>query len=164
MADVNSDSDPRLAATLQRLRIVVAALLLGAVSFAAVAVFLVQSQTRPTSPEPARALMAALAALAVGATVAYRLVRRGLLGQLRARGGTGGSQIEELLEPFATLILVGAALTEGWCLFALVIYLVTGLPVALVAAAVGVFILALFFPGRRRFQAFREAAGGLEIR
>ena len=160
MAPMQQDSDPGLAASLQQLRIIVAALLFGVVSFAAVAMFLVQSGSFPTSPDLARVLMATLAALAVGATVAYRLVRQSFLGKLRARGGTGERPLAELLQPFQTLTLVGAALAEGCCLFALVIYLLTGLPVALVAAAVGVFALALFFPRRQRFQAFRAAAGG----
>ncbi len=160
MRHLEPDGDPDLAATLQRLRIIVAALLFGAVSPAAVAVFLVQEGTFPRSPELARFLMAALAALAVGATVAYHLVRQSFLRKLRARGEAGETPLAKLLKSFETLTLVGAALAEGCCLFALVIYLLTGLPVALVAAAVPVFILALFFFPSQRFAGFREAAGG----
>ena len=70
--------------TLNRLRLVVAALLLGVVSFSAVAVFLVEKGSMETNAALVTPLLAALAFLVVAAIAASSLLRRATLRRPRS--------------------------------------------------------------------------------
>jgi len=151
---MRSDEMP---ASLQNLRLIIPAMAMGVIVFAAIVVFLITSGGMNTDPEPANLLLLVLAALAVMELAAYVVIRKVMMGNLRRRWvGRPVEDVppEELARGFQTLTLVGAALAEGFSLFGLVILLVTGNWLAIAASAIGLLLIALHFPTRDKLSRF----------
>ena len=135
----------------------------GIVTFAGVAIFLTSRQgglAVETTNE--YLLLSVLGLFGIGLLTAYPLVRRFKLGQLRDRWrGTGDLRKDpKLFAEFTNLTIVGAAMAEGFSLFSLVIFLVTGHPLGLAGGAIGLLGVARFFPTTARLDSFAAAVSG----
>ncbi|MBU0617697.1 MAG: hypothetical protein KKI02_08260 [Planctomycetes bacterium] len=149
----NDDMPPNL----QNLRLIIPAMAMGVILFAAIVIFLITGGSMSTNPELANVLLFTLVALAVMELAAYVVVRKVITGNLRRRWlGHAVEDVppEELLKWFQTLTLVGAAMAEGLSLFGLVILLVTGNWLAIVAPAIGLLLIARHFPTRDKLNRF----------
>ena len=151
---------------LLQLKIIVGALASGVVAFAVIAIFLASSGSLGQVAADAgftRTLLMVLALFGLGLAVAFPLVRKSLVGKVRAewRGGGGApAEDQRLIGHFQTLTIIGAAMAEGFALFGGVIYLVTAHPAALAGVVIGLLILSRFFPTEARFARFAEEIGG----
>ena len=155
----NHDMPPNL----QNLRLIIPAMAMGVIIFAAIVIFLIAGGRVNTDREPANLLLLVLAALAVMELAAYVVVRKVIAGNLRRQWlGHAVEDVppEELAKWFQTLTLVGAALAEGLSLFGLVILLITGNWLAIVAPAIGLLLIARHFPTRDKFNRFAGSITG----
>lgn len=144
---------------LSTLRIILVALIAGLVAMMAVAVFVM----RPTpDPSAEKVFLLTLAVLVAGEVIAYVVVRRIWTGQLRQR--FGGRQVEadepQIIRGFWTLAFIGAAMTEGASLFAVVIYMISASRPALLVAGLGILLLLIQLPTLDRFRGFAEHLTG----
>lgn len=132
------------------LQIIVAALIVGCLTFASIAVFL------RTSPEPAEgeemAFVVTSMALAFGA---FALVAQFVIGPMLRRQsrqtivnqeGSSPDDPQRLLAGYQTSTIVSAAFAEGACFFNLIAHLIEGSPYTLLMAAVLVVSIAFRFP------------------
>jgi hypothetical protein len=145
------------------LRIIVAALVMGLVTFIAVAAGLVASGSAVENPEAALPLLVALAGFALAGVPAYVVARLTILKKLRrgvAEGATAAISTDELTRSFTALTIVGCAVAEGASLFAIVILLVTGIWWVLVVPALGIALIVLQAPSRDKFHQFASRATG----
>jgi len=157
---MNNDHMPP---NLQNLRLIIPAMAMGVIIFAAIVIFLITGGSMSTDPEPANLLLLVLAAFAVTELAAYVVVRKVVAGNLRRRWlGRAVEDVpsEELVKWFQTLTLVGAALAEGLSLFGLVILLITGNWLAIAAPAIGLLLIARNFPTRDKFNRFAGSITG----
>ena len=152
-------AQPPAGQTLLTLRILFSALIAGVVTFAAVLVFVLQPE--PGDGDPG-VFLAALFLLAVALVVAWFVV-----GGLLRRGVTARvAEVSHDEAPgvvhrgFFSCSLVGGAMAEAYCLFALVVYMVTASQPALYAAAAGLLALVVQLPSADRFQRFAEEVHG----
>jgi len=151
---------------LLQLKIIVGALAAGVVAFAVIAIFLAGGEglaQADTDPGFTHMLLMVLTLFGLGLVVAYPLIRRSLVGKLRSawRGGAGApTEDQHLIEHFQTLTIIGAAMAEGFALFAGVIYLVTAHPAALAGIVIGLLALSRFFPTEASFAKFADGIGG----
>jgi len=118
-------------------------------AFAVVAAFLVRSGQFPTRPENAGLMAAVLVVVALGALVAYRLLRYRMVWNLRRAWHERVSSADagrELAGPFFTLRLIPAALAEAVGLLGVVFHLLSGSPWMLAAPALAAGTLVTLFP------------------
>jgi hypothetical protein len=156
-------SNDDVLALLQPLRLIVPAMALGVVIFAAIVIYLITVGGMSTTPDLANLLLATLAALAVILLVTYVIVRKLVTEWLRrsqADPGSGAVAPAAVARGFFTTTLIGAAMAEGLSLFGIVILLVTGNWLALVAPAVGLLLILLQVPTRDRFNRFASSVTG----
>ncbi len=150
-------TNDKLHPSLQNLRLIIPAMALGVIIFAAIVIFLVAGGRMNTHPTLENPLLLALVALAVMEVVAYIVIRKVITGNLRRRWlGHAAEDVppDELAKWFQTLTLVGAALAEAPSLFGLVILLITGNWLAIAAPAIGLLLIALHFPTRDKLNRF----------
>lgn len=161
-ATADGDDELQVEQTLRTLRFLIIALLAGVLSFGAVVAF-IGLRDPPGEEDRAmiRTLLGALVALALGELAAYPLVRRFKLAPLR---GSTSHLIEELLRVFSELTLLGAAMAEACALFSLVIYWLTGVEAAFVAAAIAAAVVASRLPTRQRWEKFVAGVGASSLR
>ena len=150
---------PTTARILLTLRLVFGALLFGVVIFAAIVFFVL----RPTPGDgDSTVFVAALGLVAPAMIVAWALVTRAFRGTLRRQ--LDGMPEEEatpiLHRGFFSASVIGYALGEAYCFFALVVYMVTAAPIALAGAGVGIVALLAQLPTADRFQRFAEEVRG----
>jgi hypothetical protein len=146
-------------AGLRPLRLVVAGMLAGLATFAAVAFLTAGGLSPGAAPQAAWTLLAALGVLCASTAAGYLLMRRNLVRSLLPRTAElrqAADPAPALLEPFRRLTVVGAALAEGPALFALVVYMTTARPAALGVAGLAAALVAAQFPSRARLQRFAE--------
>jgi len=154
-------SSPARAPSIRTLQTVLLAMIVGLVTFAALACVL--PLEHPLDAALARVLALALGALAVAEVPAYLLLRTL---QIRRLGARRAEALEELRQGATPpevflLVLLGAALAESIGLFGcLVLYLGRLLP-ALIAPALAVLLIALQIPTRDRAESLvRRASEG----
>ncbi len=138
-------------------RIVNSSMAGGIVMFAIVTVVFVHTGVVKTNSESAPSLLLALGAVALFGIIAYPLLRRSMLGKLRARfeeRSTSEIDPAELAPTFHTLTLIGAAMAEGFGLFGTVVLLITGQWAALAAPIIALIALAFLYPTERRLARF----------
>jgi len=140
-------------------KIVVGALMMGMVTMTVVIVALVEMGM--FKPQRNDVLLMAVAAMWPVLTVTAFAM--GLLVKRQAREqwkGSGGDQ-EALLQPYATGVILQAALMEGGGLFGAIVFFLTGEQLALLAPGLSVAMLGLVFPTEGRFQGFvRDVTAG----
>ncbi len=155
-----SDQELRKAVTVPR--VVLGAMGMGIVAFAAVAVVLGQGGQMTTQPELARILLPVLALMAAPALVAFLLVRNAAVGKLRSEAGQAPDRItvEVVAARLVPVTIIGGALAEGVSLFGTVAYLLTGQALALAAPAVGIIALVLLMPSLTRIRRLTSAITG----
>jgi hypothetical protein len=156
-------ANDKLHPNVQNLRLMIPAMAMGVIIFAAIVIFLVAGWRMNTDPTLENPLLLALAALAVMEIVVYVVMRKVITGNLRRRWlGHAAEDVpaDELAKCFQTLTLVGAALAEGLSLFGIVTLLITGNWLAIAAPAVGLLLIALHFPTRDKFNRFAGNATG----
>jgi hypothetical protein len=149
----NDDMPPNL----RHLRLIIPAMAMGVILFAAIVIFLISSGSINTDPQAANVLFLLLAAFAVIELAAYVVIRRVITGKLRRRWvdhAVEDSPPEGLAQAFQALSLVGPAMAEGLSLLGLVILLITGNWLAIVAPAIGLLLIAFLFPKRDKFNRF----------
>jgi hypothetical protein len=137
---------------LLQLRLIVGSMIVGVVAFALVSVFLAgdsglgQTESNKSFEQ---ILLVALGVAGLSLLMVFPFVRKTILNRLRSewRGGAGPAlEDSRVLSQFQVLTIVGAAMAEGFALFATVIYLLTAADLALAGTAVGVVILGRLFP------------------
>ena len=147
---------PRMLFTL---RAILVALIWGVVSFLVLVVFVIEP-TRDANAE--KIFLATLAALISVELIAYVVVRRVWTGWLRRR--FGDSQVEDdeplIIKGFWTLAFIGAAMTEGASLFAVVIHMICASRPALFVAGAGILLLLIQLPTLGRYRGFVERISG----
>jgi UPF0716 family protein affecting phage T7 exclusion len=148
---------------LRPLRIVVAGMLAGLATFATVTLITAGSLAANVAPQLAWLLLAMLGLLGASSATGYLVVRRHLVRSLHPRVAELRQMADPapaLLEPFRRLTVAGAALAEGPGFFALIVYMLTAQPLALVAAGLAGLFVAAQFPSRGRLQRFAEGVLG----
>ena len=136
-------------------QIIVGALVLGVLNFAAVAAFI--RTTGPQGP-PNQAFITYVALASAGiATVAHFIVSTVMTGQLRKSfvGDREGS-VRPPAQAFQTLLIIRSAILEGAIFFCLVSYMPEGQTIAMVAAGVLLLLLLVQFPTMGRMSAWVE--------
>jgi hypothetical protein len=145
---------------LQRLRIVLVGLMGGLGAFGAVALVLGPLSKEP-DPALAPLLLGGLGLLCVGDAIAYRVLRGQTVQRLRARSAelrASADPSEQVLPEYQKLFIVRGGLTEGPGFFSLIVYLLTGNPLALVVTAGALLLLLSQMPSRERVRELAEAA------
>jgi uncharacterized membrane protein YidH (DUF202 family) len=159
MSDPMQDMQPEVIRTLFTLRAVFGAMIAGVVIFGAVVFFALR-------PEPGEGdtsvLLASLAVLAVALTMAWVVVGRILRQSLRHRMAEArhDEAAAVLHRGFFSVSLVGGAMGEAYCFFAIAVYMLTASPLALLAAGLGLAALAVQLPTADRCHRFAEEIKG----
>jgi len=154
-------ADRQVEQALQTLRLVVAAMIFGLVSFGAITVFLITGGTMTSRAELARVLLPILGLLVLAEIPVYVVLRRAVLAKLRRISDADSTEqipTDQTIQSFTTLTIVGAALAEGPSLFGIIIFLLSGNWLAMVAPALGLLLLAALLPTRGKFDHFTSGA------
>jgi hypothetical protein len=154
----------QIAGVVRTSQIIVAALAMGVVTFAVVVVFGISGGAAVKGN-----LLTLLAVVFAGAAVVLGLVipqlitaanrRRILAGTWPSspnQGPVPDSDAGKLALTYVTKMIVGAALFEGGCFFALTAYMIEGQPLSLGAAAALLLCLLAHFPTLARVEAWIE--------
>jgi hypothetical protein len=162
----NSD---QLDQPIRTMRIILAALIAGVLFFMGFVLFQRQTGNQPPAPEVPVITFIALANAFVILIVSFILpslfaasLRRGLAmrpGEPKARGTTAGvdaSDTVRLCMIWTTRTIIRAALLEGGAFFLLIAYLVEGMEVSIIVAAVFLAGLAWLFPKRAGVDSWIE--------
>jgi hypothetical protein len=155
----NDDRLPQL----RLLRLIIPAMALGVIFFAAIVIFLITGGRMSTKPELAHVMRFTLVALAALELAAYVVIRKVVTGKLRQKWSgraVHDAPPEELAQAFLVLSLAGAAMAEGLSLYGLVILLLTGDWLAIMAPAIGLLLIVLHFPSRDKFNRFAGTVTG----
>ena len=148
---------------LRRLRLIILAMTMGVIVFAAIVIYLITFGGMSTRPDLANVLLAALVAQAALEIVLYFVARKLINDWLRQRqSGQAGDSVapSDLVRAFFTISLIVAGLAEGLSLFGLVILMLTGNWLAIVAPAIGLLLIALRFPSNDKFNRFAASVTG----
>ncbi len=152
-------AQPAAAQTLLTLRILFFALIAGVATFGVLVVLVLRPTPSEADPSAYTASLVALAgALVVAWFVVSRVLRRGLRARVAEAGHDEAPAI--LHRGFFTTCLVGGAMAEAFSFFALVVYMLTASPMALVAAGLGLLALLIQVPTADRLHRFMEEAQG----
>jgi F0F1-type ATP synthase membrane subunit c/vacuolar-type H+-ATPase subunit K len=141
-------------------QILIAALLLGMLSFSGIAAAMAGKAGSHPDPKLATTLFIVLGLLAVTElTVFLALVRPTFIRQVRAdsQSRDEASRDSFLQQRFLTLTILSGALAEGLGLFGAVIVLLTGKYEALAAPALAAVALLLVLPTPARFDRFKQS-------
>lgn len=144
-------------AVLRPPRLIVAAMFMGVLAFGAVSMFLVGTGRLRADPQLGTVLLLVLAIAVVSSIPVQLTVRRAMVGHARREwhgSSADSAALTRLAGRFVALTIVVGAQAEGVSLFGVVVYLVAGVPWALVAPALGLLFLVALFPTRSRFGAF----------
>jgi hypothetical protein len=145
---------------LKRLRIVLFGLMGGLAAFGTIALGL-GPLSKVHDATFTAVLLGVLGLLCVADAVGYRFLRGQVVQGLRARTSelrAASAPLEKVLPEYQRLFIVRAGLTEGPGFFALIAYLVTGSPVALLVAAGALLLLFNQMPSKEGVEALLEAA------
>ncbi len=146
---------------IRSLQIVVAAMMMGIVSFGVV-VLVVGPSLQP-NPALAKVLLSVLGLVGLAEILVDSVLRMIVLGKLRSRLEQTKSIEEaerEALPAWQTLTLIRCAMAESFGLFGLVVALVTGAKLASIAPVIALVLLALGFPARWRLTALASSLTG----
>ena len=145
---------PKPSIPLRALQIVVVAILGGLVAFTAVALAL-DLRGDEGDPRLGRTFLFLVAGIGLASLPAYLALRGAVLRRVRGDAEEALAQLRAGLVParLSTLTIVGAALTEGVGLLAVVGYFVTGHLPVVVASGVCAVLLLFQIPGRGRLEA-----------
>ena len=142
------------------LRVIVAGLIAGVVAFAILAV-IVRVVLPPRGSMPPLVLLGVLTMFILGSGAAYAVQYQKLVGDLRKRT----AELRQMADPSSVIVgpyrafaIIGAGLVEGPSFFALIVYILTGQPLALAAAALGVILLIVHFPSHAAIRRLAERA------
>jgi hypothetical protein len=165
-----SDEDFLKPASLRVMQLIAVALILGAIAFLAIVLYLVlvQKQAPGATPPQNLPLISLIAAgfLVVAAVLSFVVpaaVARSTLRRIAAGTWTPGPGMEmpatdsgKLLVVCQTTRIVGLALLEGACFFACIAYLLEGQPFVLAVVAVGIGLMLARFPSEGRVRLWLE--------
>ncbi len=139
---------------LPTLRLIVGAMGGGVVMFLLIAVVVVQGGSMAVRPELAQVMLPILGTLAVGALGAGAFIRSYFRKRKSvAAASAAGSPISG---GYAAATIFSAALAEGWGLFGVVAYLITGRGLALVGALAAIVVLAAHWPTQSAAERFES--------
>jgi hypothetical protein len=143
-------------AQIRNLKIIAAALLMGAGTFLVVVGYLVTSGQMPSQVEIGSIFLGIWAALGVGGLLAWSLIRNQQAGLAAAAiaESPGDAGRFKALQRYATTTVVGGALAEATALFAGVGALLTGHMGLLALGSLGLVAIVRLFPSRQKFERF----------
>jgi hypothetical protein len=157
----------QLTAPTRQLQIIVFALVVGCVSFMAIAVvvqggMIANAPDMPIISYVALAMCApvVLAKVVIVPTITNRgcgEIARGQSGSTDAPSGAEGGDLMPLVKLYTTKTIIGGALLEGATFLLLVSYLVEGQTLNLVMAMAMIVAIAMHFPTRSRVAAWIES-------
>lgn len=157
MADPN---DP-IYQSLRSLQMIILAMMVGILAFATVAVAV--SRQFGHQADLAPRLLLILAAVGLGELLAYRALRRAAIDRLRRllqQDPAGQVQSATLATGLMNLRIIAAGMAEGFGLFGIVVFLVTGTAVALAAPVLALVILTRLVPTRDGISRFIAELSG----
>jgi hypothetical protein len=157
MADLN---DP-IYRSLRPLQMIILAMMVGILAFATVAVAV--SRQFGHEADLAPRLLLILAAVGLGELLVYRALRRAAIDKLRKaleQDPAGQIRPTTLAPGLMNLRIITAAMAEGFALFGIVVFLVTGTAVALAAPVIALVILTRLVPTRDRVSRFIAELSG----
>ena len=141
-------------------QVLIAALVFGMVSFAAVATVMAGQIGGPVDPKLATTLFIVIGGLAVSELIAFHVVVRPLfMKQTRdaAAALPEGDRAQHIEQRYLNLTIVAGALAEGVGLFGAATVLLTGRLEALAAPGLATIALLLIFPTQARLDRFSRA-------
>lgn len=144
-------TDPDVDKPVRALRIVVAAMIAGTLAFGMVALLI--GTQRPSAPGLARVLLITLGLLGIWELAAGVSVRRSIMAKARRSLEAlppGEVTTAQLMPAITTVTIVTCAMAEGFGLFGLVVFLLTGSTPALPAPLIALIVLTFQFPTRDR--------------
>jgi len=147
------------------LKIIVLCLALGVMAFGVIGL----TVARPVQGDggSGKLLLVVLGVLSLSAIPAYRLIRvnlkRGLINNL-SRLKDEEQQWQAIAAGFATLTIIGGALTEAIGLFGGIVVLAVGEPWAMIAVGASFVLLMMQIPSERRFENFAGSVLGRAVR
>ena len=154
----------QIAGVVRTSQIIVASLVMGVVTFAVVVVFFISGG--PALKGNLLTLLAAvfaLAAMVLGFVIPQvitaanrRKIAAGTWSSSPNQGPMPDSDASKLALTYPAKMIVGAALFEGGCFFALTVYMIERQPLSLAAAAVLLLCLLAHFPTLGRVEAWIE--------
>lgn len=142
---MNQEAESRARA----LRIAILAMIGGLFAFLCVAVALVDGGMTKPDPKLTYTLLLVLAAVAIGDLVGYVVLR-----SVMTRGTQPGDAKPNSVNRFVTLTIVGCAMAEGLGLLGTVTFLLTGNRLGLVAAVLGILLIAAQWPTQAKLAAY----------
>ncbi|UCE59227.1 MAG: hypothetical protein JSU63_17505 [Phycisphaerales bacterium] len=134
--------------------------------FAIVSVALVESGFHTTDDKSGSIMLVLLGVLVVLETLAYFLIRRSMIGELRQtlQEDTGEmDRTAKLAGGFNSLTLLGAPMPEGVGLYSVLVYLMSGSVVGLAAAGVALLLVLMHWPTENKARSFVESVTGQRI-
>lgn len=159
-SELPSGTTPEAATRIMRM--IVAAMCVGMVLATAVFAF-VRPEEGASDPQQARFFLAALGVVGVGCLLGWAIFRRVTLASLRKGWARRSAELDpetDLVRPFFSQMLVGAALSEGPGLMAAVVYFMTGSVLALAGVVVALYALSRFYPRDDGFRRFVDEVSG----
>lgn len=150
-------TDGEINRVLTPLRLIIAAMAIGVITFGGIAIFLVHGGAVETDSQLVPVLLPVLGVIGIGAIVAYLGFSRIMRARLRhASEDASSDEIDtgRCAGAFNTLTIAGGALAEGASFFGIVAYLLTGNGLTLIVPGLGLLAMAVLFPSRERFQRF----------
>ena len=156
-----ADPNEPIYQSLRPLQIMILAMMVGILAFAAVAVAVSRQFDHQADLGPL--LLLALAAVGLGELLAYSVLRRATINRLRKlvqADPAGQVQPTTLAPGLVTLRIIAAAMAEGFGLFGMVVFLVTGTAIALAAPVLALVILTRLVPTRDRISRFLAEVSG----
>jgi hypothetical protein len=161
---IDDQTKQQIAGVVRTSQIIVSALAMGVVTFAVVVVFFVSGG--PAAKGNLLTLLAIVfagAALVLGFVIPQfvtaanrRKIAAGTWPSSPNQGPVPDSDAGKLALTYPAKMIVGAALFEGGCFFALTVYMIERQPLSLVAAAVLLLCLLAHFPTLARVEAWIE--------
>jgi len=161
---IDEKTKQQIAGVVRTSQIIVAAFVMGVVTFAVVVVFLISG-----GPAAKGSLLTLLAIVFAGAALVLgfvipqlitaanrRKIAAGTWASSPNQGPVPDSDTGKLTLTYPAKMMVGAALFEGGCFFALMAYMIERQPLSLVAAAVLLLCLLAQFPTLTRVEAWIE--------
>lgn len=143
--------------TFASLRVIAAGLVLGQLTLAGVAAWVVLARLIPPQPSAAWPLGIALVVLGLTQVAVWPLLRRGAIDASRRQwetDGTDAQRADRLTAEFLRFRFVTAVLAEAWGVFGSVVAVVTGRLEFLAAPLLAAMLLSLQWPTQGRMERF----------
>jgi hypothetical protein len=150
-------SDDGAVRTLSNLPLIITAMIGAQVVLGLAAAGAVYADVVSTQPEPQTVLLGALALLGVGELIGFQVLRLTWINnqkQAWSERSPDEDPVPHLAQPFIALTINRAAMAEGWGIFGIGIFLVTGNLLGLAAAVISLVLLLPLLAVDDRFRQY----------